>query len=66
VSSLPSTPVVTQSTNPDAREAVQQVHAALRECDSELVLFFCFRAEERRPVASNATPTLTDVAPAPV
>ena len=41
MTSLSSTPVVTQSTNPDAREAVQEVHAALRECDSELVLFFC-------------------------
>jgi hypothetical protein len=41
MNSLSSAPVVTQSTNPDAREAVQEVHAALRECDSELVLFFC-------------------------
>jgi hypothetical protein len=30
-----------QSTEPDARKAVRQVHLALRACDSALILFFC-------------------------
>ncbi|WP_341319235.1 nitric oxide-sensing protein NosP [Paraburkholderia sp. IMGN_8] len=38
----PASPaIVAQSTNPDAREAVREVHAALEASDGALVLFFC-------------------------